>query len=109
MFVLQFSLLERVSILLEDFGSRDAFASNKADAAFDQTFRAHRTIVGSGWSLKLRQLEAIGSIARSAQSRPQGLRQRISLFPPVLFIVWSNLSPGRAFLQGPDRASVSAL
>jgi hypothetical protein len=35
------------------------------------------------------------------------LRQRISLFPPVLFIVWSNLSPGRAFLQGPDSASVS--
>jgi hypothetical protein len=60
-------------------------------------------------ALKLRQLEAIDSSSASfAQSRPQSCGSAWRCFPPVLFVVWSNLSPGRAFLQEPGNASVSA-
>jgi hypothetical protein len=60
-------------ILLEDFGSRVIFASNKAEAAFNQTSRARRTIVGLGWHLKLRQLEAIGSIGEVCSIEAAGV------------------------------------
>ena len=53
---------ERVSILLEDFGSRAGFASNKTDAASTRPFVTVGTVVGSGWRLKSRQLGAIDSV-----------------------------------------------
>jgi hypothetical protein len=71
-------------------------------------FRARRTVVGSGWRLKLPQLEANGSIGEVCSIEAAGVAAA-HMFPPVLFIVWSNLSPGQAFLQGPDGTSVSAI
>ena len=69
------------------FGSRAAFASNKTDAAFDETFFARRTVFASGWGLKFR---AMRRSKRSAQSRPPGLRQCIPL-------LWMTDLPCRSF------------
>ena len=85
-----------------DFGSRAAFASNETDAAFDQTFRARRTVVGLGSRLKPRQLEAIGFIGGVCSIEAAGVAAaHILVFLPCCSLSEVIFHPDECFCKDP--------